>query len=196
MTLQVRDGANNLKSLATGSGDGVNTPLVSPVGVAVGNQTDAPAGNDTGTFSLLALVKRALQNWATLLLRIPDLGQTTGSGSIPVVLPSDQAPVAVSLPGSVAASAAASTSVGASAGQILAANSARKEVCIVNTGTTTLYLALGVGNPTTTVYHLALQACVIAHDGTGGSWVSDLWTGAVQAIGSGAGGSCAVTEIT
>lgn len=38
---------------------------------AVGGQADAAASTDTGTFSLVALVKRALQNWTTLLGRVP-----------------------------------------------------------------------------------------------------------------------------
>lgn len=39
----------------------------------VGAPADAAATSDTGTFSLIALAKRALQNWTTLLARIPAL---------------------------------------------------------------------------------------------------------------------------
>lgn len=39
----------------------------------LGAQADAAASSDTGTFSLLALVKRGLQNWTTLLARVPSL---------------------------------------------------------------------------------------------------------------------------
>lgn len=46
----------------------------------LGATTDAAATTDTGTFSLLAFVKRALQNWTTLLARIPALV----SGRVPV----------------------------------------------------------------------------------------------------------------
>lgn len=46
----------------------------------VGAKADAAATTDTGTFSLVALIKRALQNWTTLLARIPALV----SGRMPV----------------------------------------------------------------------------------------------------------------
>lgn len=46
----------------------------------LGAQTDAAATTDTGTFSTIALIKRGLQNWTTLLGRIPALV----SGRIPV----------------------------------------------------------------------------------------------------------------
>ena len=92
-------------------------------------------------------------------------------------------------------STAAQTAVGTTAGQILAALSTRKEVIIQNTGTTIIKLILGAGTPTQTVYHVGLKAASAADDGTGGTFVSDLWTGAIQAISSAAGGTCVVTEI-
>lgn len=45
--------------------------------VDLGAQADAVATTDTGTFSLIALVKRGLQNWTTLLGRIPSLTVTS-----------------------------------------------------------------------------------------------------------------------
>lgn len=101
----------------------------------------------------------------------------------------------VTAPTSSTASSPASTSVGASSSTILASNSSRKEAIVVNTGTTILYLGLGQ-TPTVTAYHVALSPCTIANDGTGGSYVSDLWKGAINAIGSAAGGSAVVTELT
>jgi len=47
---------------------------------AVGNQVDSAATSDSGTFSLIQFVKRGLQNWTTLLSRIP----SSVSGRIPV----------------------------------------------------------------------------------------------------------------
>ena len=63
----------------------------------VGTSGDAIATNDTGVFSIVAFIKRALQNWTTLLQRIPTLGQKTSAGSIPVTLSSDQPTLAVSM---------------------------------------------------------------------------------------------------
>lgn len=93
-------------------------------------------------------------------------------------------------------SVAASTSVGAVAGQILAASVTRRGLLIQNTGTTIIYLILGSGTPTATVYHIALRGCTVAHDGTGGIFNDDVWNGSVQAIGSGGGGSVSIFEIT
>lgn len=93
------------------------------------------------------------------------------------------------------ASTAAQTSVSNVAGQILAANGGRKGLIIQNTGTTIIYLVLGAGTPTTSVYHVALKACSVANDGNGGIYNDDAWVGAVQAIGSGIGGSVVITEV-
>lgn len=54
--------------------------LLASIDADIGLTTDAVATSDTGTFSLIALVKRGLTNWTTLLARIPALV----SGRIPV----------------------------------------------------------------------------------------------------------------
>jgi hypothetical protein len=46
----------------------------------MGSRSDSAATTDTGTFSVLAFIKRGLQNWTTLLAKIP----TLVSGRIPV----------------------------------------------------------------------------------------------------------------
>lgn len=94
------------------------------------------------------------------------------------------------------ASAPAQTSIGTVAGQVLAANTDRRSVIIQNTGTTTIKLTLGSTAPTQTVYHVALKACGIADDGSGGIYADDAWRGAIQGISSGAGGTMVITEIT
>ena len=90
----------------------------------------------------------------------------------------------------------AQTSVGNTAGVILAFNAKRKGFVVQNTGTTVLYLSLGTTLPTATVYHIALKAASSANDGTGGIYIDDGWIGAVNAIGSDVGGTCVVTETT
>jgi hypothetical protein len=47
---------------------------------ALGNQSNNVATSDTGVFSIISLIKRGLQNWTTLLAKIPALV----SGRIPV----------------------------------------------------------------------------------------------------------------
>lgn len=71
-----------------------NTSLAS-IDADLGATADAAATTDTGTFSLIALVKRGLQNWTTLLARVPTLGQKAASVSAPVVIASDQSVVRV-----------------------------------------------------------------------------------------------------
>jgi hypothetical protein len=70
---------------------------------AIGAPTDALAGDDTGSHSLISFVKRGLTNWTTLLGRIPALV----GGRMPVVatgvvsvdnLPATQAVSATALP--------------------------------------------------------------------------------------------------
>lgn len=85
--------------------------------------------------------------------------------------------------------------IGVTSSAVVNANASRKEVTIVNTGTTYIYLGLGQ-TPTGTAYHIALAKCTAANDGTGGTWTSDMWKGAVNAISSGAGGTVNLTELT
>jgi len=53
---------------------------VQNVDVNIGAKADAAASSDAGTFSLIALLKRGLANWTTLLARIPALA----GGRVPV----------------------------------------------------------------------------------------------------------------
>ena len=85
--------------------------------------------------------------------------------------------------------------IGTSASAVVNLNAARKEVTIINTGTTYIYLGLGQ-TPTNTAYHIALAKCTAANDGTGGTWTSDMWKGSVLAISSAAGGTVNLTELT
>lgn len=47
---------------------------------SIGNIDDSAASSDTGSFSIISFLKRGMQNWATLLARIPALV----SGRVPV----------------------------------------------------------------------------------------------------------------
>ena len=92
-------------------------------------------------------------------------------------------------------SAPAQTTIGTTAVTLLAANPLRRGLIIANTGLTVIKLVLGLGTPTQTVYHLPLKACAVADDGSGGTYIDDAWTGAVQVISSGVGGTVVTTEI-
>lgn len=62
---------------------GANSPGISSlnnIDADIGAPADAAATTDTGSFSLISLFKRGLQNWTTLLTRIP----TLQSGATPV----------------------------------------------------------------------------------------------------------------
>ena len=58
----------------------VSNQSITNIDADLGATTDSAATTDTGTFSAIALIKRGLQNWTTLLARIPALV----SGRIPV----------------------------------------------------------------------------------------------------------------
>lgn len=74
----------------------------------------AAAAEGTGNYSIIAGIKRALLNWASLLARIPaSLGQKNMAGSLPVVLASDQSALSVSLPSMGATTIPANTSLDA-----------------------------------------------------------------------------------
>lgn len=95
-----------------------------------------------------------------------------------------------------AATNAAQTTISTTAITLLNANSSRKRLRIQNLGTTVIKVILGAGTPSQTVYHLALAACGQTNDGSSVSYIDDMWTGAVQAISSAAGGLVSVTELT
>ena len=62
-------------------GSGVTQPISGTVtDTNLGATNDSAATTDTGTFSVIALIKRGLQNWTSLLAKIP----TLVSGRIPV----------------------------------------------------------------------------------------------------------------
>jgi hypothetical protein len=93
------DPATGLPYVATGGGGGGATDVsalnrettqasvltaLNSIDTDIGSPSVAVATSDTGTFSLIALVKRGLQNWTTLLSRLPALASgripTDGSG--------------------------------------------------------------------------------------------------------------------
>lgn len=93
------------------------------------------------------------------------------------------------------ASAPAQTTVGTTAGQVLAANTSRKRMMFQNVGTTVIKLAFGA-TPTQTAFHVSLAPGGTAGDGSSRMYTDDMWTGAVQAISSASGGLLVVTELT
>lgn len=59
----------------------------------IGATSDTPAASDTGSFSLMAFIKRILLNWNTLLTRVPNQGPAASAGALPVVLANDDAQI-------------------------------------------------------------------------------------------------------
>jgi len=157
---------------------------------STGNTPVVVGPSATPTTSNNALVVALSPNSALTTTTVP----TTSTEALVVALSPNSAQFATSttanaLPGSNP------QTIGVSSSAVVNANASRKEVTIVNTGTTYIYLGLGQ-TPTTTAYHIALAKCTAANDGTGGTWTSDMWKGAVNAISSGAGGTVNLTELT
>jgi hypothetical protein len=57
---------------------------LSNIDADLGTKSDAAATTDIGNFSLISLFKRGLQNWTSLLAKIPSLGTKNASASFPV----------------------------------------------------------------------------------------------------------------
>lgn len=90
----------------------------------------------------------------------------------------------------------AQTGIDDTAEVVLLPNPRRKGFIIQNTGTTIIKLAFGAveSEPSGTAYHVALKACSLANDGTGGLYMDDAWVGGVWGISSAAGGTCVICE--
>lgn len=78
--------------------------------------------------------------------------------------------------------------------QLALANRSRKEMIVINTGLTTIFIGFGF-NPTQTNYTLFLSPCTVANDGTGGSLIDEAWKGPVFALSSNPGGTLNFAEI-
>lgn len=89
------------------------------------------------------------------------------------------------------ASAPVSNTVGTTAGSVLAANTSRAGLMLVNSGTTTIYLRFDGTAPTTSLYSWRLDPAD-RYDVLAGACPS----GQIQAIGSAASGTLLVTEMT
>lgn len=205
-------------------GDGVSAPVGASNPIPINDNgssltVDAPVG--TPLFVRLSDGASAISTLPVSLASVPSHAVTVTSGSITVsgtvtanAGTGTQAVSLASLPALAAGtsnigdidvlttpkastvSAAAQTSQGTTAAQVLASNSSRKQFMIQNTGTTVLKFRLDSTDPTQTVYHFALSACASADDGTGGVYVSDLYTGVVKAISATSGGTMVITEIS
>ncbi len=66
----------------TSTGSSAEAAALTSIDTGIGAPSGAAATTDTGSFSVLAFVKRGLQNWTTLLARIP-------AAAIPGLVPVD-----------------------------------------------------------------------------------------------------------
>ena len=104
--------------------------------------------------------------------------------------------ITVQEPSSTTAGICARQTVGVASGSILASNTGRRRAIVTNVGIYPVYLGLGQ-TPTTTAYHVALSGCAnSADDGSGGTYVIDVWDGAINAISTNAAGAVCVVEMT
>lgn len=102
----------------------------------------------------------------------------------------------VTPPASNTVSAAGPAAIGTSSAQLLAANAARKRLILQNVGTTKIFILFGAGTASAVNYHIALPAGGNANDGSSPMYIDSVWTGAIQAISSGAGGEVQAMEFT
>jgi hypothetical protein len=182
----------NLTSVSVDASGNLNA-VVSGAVTVTGSVT-ANAGTNLNT-SALAL-DATLTN-ATQKTKIVDTGGTnvaTVSAAGAVKVDGSAVTQPVSVAGSATSTAPAATAVSNVSGSILTLNASRKQAIVINVGTTVVFIALGQ-TPTTSAYHVALAPCTSANDGTGGTFITDVWTGAINAICAVSGTVC-VTELT
>jgi len=82
-------------TMATSSLQTAGNTSLSNLDTDLGAPSDAAATTDTGNFGVIAFIKRGLQNWTTLLSRVPTQGQKVSASSSPVVIASDQSNIKV-----------------------------------------------------------------------------------------------------
>lgn len=78
---------------AAGGAGGGPVTIADGADVTLGARADAPAANDTGTFSLMSFIKKISGGITTLVGKIPGLGVATSANSLPVVIASDDAQI-------------------------------------------------------------------------------------------------------
>lgn len=94
------------------------------------------------------------------------------------------------------ATAAAQTAVATSGTALMAANASRHRLMVQNSGIIPVRLALSTSLPTATAYHVSLNSASAADNGTGGTYIDEMWRGGVSAITSAAGGTVVLMELT
>lgn len=106
----------------------------------LGAPAEAAASTDTGTFGIIPFIKRALQNWTTLLARMPvSLGAKTGAASLSVVPASDATYITTTRTATLVNRSGTITTGGAA--QVLAAaNTARKSFTVQNNSAGDLWI--------------------------------------------------------
>jgi hypothetical protein len=156
------------------------TNLIGSVTVtAIGATTDTVAINDTGTFSIIALIKRGLQNWTSLLAKIPALV----SGRIPVDGSGVTQPVSIAL----STTPAVTTFTSITSATLIASNASRKMLTIQNTGAGILYVLFGTGTASSTNFSLQMNS--------GDFYENNYYNGQMNAIFATAG-TAYVTSLT
>lgn len=120
-------------------------------------------------------------------------GQTTASGSLPVVLASDQSSIPVAnTPASSATATLSNVASSASSVTLLSSNAARKGATIFNDSTAVVYVKFGTtaSNSSYTVQIASLGYYELPFTGQG------IYTGRIDAIWASADGNARVTELT
>ena len=85
--------------------------------------------------------------------------------------------------------------IGTTAVKILDPNLKRKEFIIQNTGTTILAIKFGApANFNAGDFHVILSASSASRDGSGGTFISDMWQGSVYIVSNNVSGECVLTE--
>ena len=193
----VFDNSSSIKATLTTALPAGTNSIGGVTATDLGAKADAVATTDTGTFSVIAFIKRGLQNWTSLLAKIP----TLVSGRIPVDGSGVTQPVSLaSLPALVAGTAqigsvsiapsttpAVTTFTSITSATLIASNTSRKMLTIQNAGAGILYVLLGSGTASSTNFSVQLNSYDF--------YENDYYSGQINAIFATAG-TAYVTSLT
>jgi len=164
------DGSGNIKTAVTGAGSG---------GTSSVDESTFTAGVSAGT---------------PIMIYDPTSGELVIAQASPGTRILQVAASVTVAPVTSNASTSTVLAVGTTSVQAIAANAGRKKLILQNAGTTQLLVLLGSGTASNSLYSLILPAGGSTRDGSSPIYVDTMWTAAVQAISSSAGGILTVTE--
>lgn len=151
-------GISNAVVLAVDGSDTVQDPTLLAKDATLGSLTETAPASDTASSGLNGRLQRVAQRLTSLIALLPaSLGQKAMSASLAVTVASDQGAIATKHAGSTGAHSIVASTVTTNT-QLLAADSTRVGALIYNDSTQILFVLLGAGTESATVFTTQIAA--------------------------------------